>query len=248
MGKAAMDRAAMDRAAARVDLLAEERQAAGLEPPQRPAPASLVLLRGAAVGLVLVVGVVALGLAARRERLAWTRRVDALAPEAQQYDHLQDQLQQSHRHLAQLRQSNGALVQALTAHRPQSLLLTELADRTPSGVQLLELNGAPDGITLKGLAESWPLVNLLQLQLQASPLFQGGAGVQVKGLSPTAATGTSRVQFQLMARFQPPSFTQGQQQLRQRGALGLAQRLHLLEAHGLLPPAQSHVTTHDQLP
>ena len=230
-----------------VDLLAEQRQASGLEPPQRRPAASLVLLQGAAAGLVLMVGVVALGLVATRERLAWTRRVNALAPEVRKYDQLQDQLQQSRHHLAQLRQSNGALVQALTANRPHSLLLMELADRTPHGVQLLELNGAPDGITIKGQAENWPLVNLLQLQLQASPLFQQGTGVQVKGLSQPAATGTpSRVDFQLTARFQPQSFTRMQHQLQQRGAHGLAQRLHLLEVHGLLPPVQSH-TTHDQL-
>ena len=230
-----------------VDLLAEQRQALGLEPPQRLA-VSLVLLRGTAAGLALVAGVVALGLVATRQRLVRTRQVEVLAPEARKYDQLQGQLQQSRQQLAQLQQSNGALVQALTAHRPHSLLLTELADRTPPGVQLLELNSAPDGITLKGEAESWPLVNLLQLQLQASPLFQQDTGVQVKGLSQTAATGTPhRVHFQLTARFQPQSFTQLQHQLPQRGAHGLAQRLHLLEAHGLLPLPNRH-TTHDQLP
>ncbi|MYK92061.1 MAG: PilN domain-containing protein, partial [Synechococcus sp. SB0669_bin_8] len=130
--------------------------------------------------------------------------------------------------------------------RPHSLLLTELAARTPPGVQLLELNGAPDGITLKGQAENWPLVNLLQLQLQASPLFQQGAGVQVKGLRPTAAPGTpNRVNFQLTARFQPQPLHQPGPQLQQRESRGLAQRLQLLKAHGLLSPVQSH-TTDDQ--
>ena len=229
-----------------VDLLAEQRQALGLRPPQR-LPASLVLLRGAAAGLVLMVTVVALGVAVTRERQAWTRRVETLAPAVQKHDQLQDQLQQSHHHLAQLRQSNGALVQALGANRPHSLLLMELADQTPQGVQLLELNGAPDGITLKGQAESWPLVNLLQLQLQASPLFQPGAGVQVKGLSPTVATGMPNlVNFQLTARFQPQSFPQLRHLLQQRGARGLVQRLQLLEVHGLLPPVQSH-TADDRL-
>ena len=175
-----------------MDLLEEQRQALGIGPPQRPA-ASLVLLRGTAVGLVLMVVVAALGMVVTRERLAWTRQVEALAPEARKHDQLQAQLQQSQHHLAQLRQSNGALVQALTAHRPHSLLLMELAARTPPGVQLLELNGAPDGITLKGQAESWPLVNLLQLRLQASPLFQQGAGVQVKGLRQTGATGATKL-------------------------------------------------------
>lgn len=230
-----------------VDLLAEQRQALGLKPPQRPA-VSLVLLQGAAVGLALVVTVAALGVAATRERQIWTRRVAALAPAAHTHDQLQDQLQQSHHHLARLRQSNGALAQALGANRPHSLLLMELADQTPHGVQLLELNGAPDGITLKGQAESWPLVNLLQLQLQASPLFQPGAGVQVKGLSPPASTGTpNRVNFQLTARFQPQSFPQLRRHLEQRGARGLVQRLRLLEVHGLLPPVQSHATTDDHL-
>lgn len=231
-----------------MDLLEEQRQALGLSPPQRLS-ASLVLLRGAAAGLALMVIVVALGVVVTRERLAWTRRVEALAPEARQHDQLQDQLQQSQHHLAQLRQGNGALVQALTANRPQSLLLMELAARTPRGVQLLELNGAPDGITLKGQAESWPLVNLLQLQLQASPLFQQGAGVQVKGLiSQTGAAGAPNpVHFQLTARFQPQSLRQLRHQLQQWGAHGLVQRLHLLEVHGLLPPAQSHTTADDQL-
>lgn len=229
-----------------VDLLEEQRQALGLNPPQRLA-ASLVLLRGAAAGLALMAFVVALGVVATRERLAWTRRVEALATEARKHEQLQGQLRQSQHQLAQLRQSNGALVQALTAHRPHSLLLMELAAQTPPGVQLLELNGAPDGITLKGQAENWPLVNLLQLQLQASPLFQRGAGVQVKGLSPTAATGTpSRVNFQLTARLQPQSLRQLRHQLQQWGARGLVQRLHLLEVHGLLPPVQSHATD-DQL-
>lgn len=232
-----------------VDLLEEQRRALGLNPPQRLA-ASLVLLRGAAAGLALLAAVVALGVAATRERLAWTRRVEALAPEARKHEQLQDQLQQSQHHLARLRQSNGALVQALTAHRPHSPLLMELAARTPPGVRLLELNGAPDGITLKGQAENWPLVNLLQLQLQASPLFQPGAGVQVKGLRPTADPETPNppnwVNFQLTARFQPQPLHQLRHQLQQGGAPGLAQRLQLLEAHGLLPPVQSHATD-DQL-
>lgn len=230
-----------------MDLLEEQRQALGIGPPQRPA-ASLVLLRGTAIGLVLMVVVAALGMVVTRERLAWTRQVEALAPEARKHDQLQARLQQSQHHLAQLRQSNGALVQALTAHRPHSLLLMELAARTPPGVQLLELNGAPDGITLKGQAESWPLVNLLQLQLQASPLFQQGAGVQVKGLRQTGATGAPDwMKFQLTARFQPQSLPQLRRQLQQWGARGLAQRLHLLEVHGLLPPVQPHTTADDQL-
>ncbi|WP_025782129.1 PilN domain-containing protein [Candidatus Synechococcus spongiarum] len=207
-----------------------------------------MLLRGAAAGLALIVMAAALGAAAMRERQVWNHRVAALAPEAREHDHLQEQLQQSHHHLARLRQSNGALVQALTAHRPHSLLLMELAERTPDGVQLLELNGAPDGITMKGQAENWPLVNLFQLQLQASPLFQQGAGVQVKGLRQPGATGTpNRVNFQLTARFQPQSLTQLRLHLQQREAPGLVRRLHLLEVHGLLPPVQSHPTTHDQL-
>ena len=229
-----------------VDLLAEQRRALGLNPPQRLA-AALVLWRGAAAGLALLAVVVALGVAATRERLAWTRRVEALAPEARKYEQLQGQLQQSHHHLTRLRQSNGALVQALTTRRPHSLLLVELAARTPPGVQLLELNGAPDGITLKGQAENWPLVNLLQLQLQASPLFQPGAGVQVKGLRPTAAPGTpNRVNFQLTARFQPQPLHQLRPRLQQEGGRGLVRRLQLLEAHGLFSPVQSHPTD-DQL-
>lgn len=231
-----------------VDLLTEQRQAVGLGPPPQRLAASLVLLRGAAAGLALVITAVAMGVAAMGERQVGTRQVEALAPEVRKHDQLQDQLQQSHRHLAQLRQSNGALVQALRANRPQSLLLMELTERTPHGVQLLELNGAPDGITLKGQAESWPLVNLFQLQLQASPLFQQRAGVQVKGLSPTAATGTpNRVNFQLTARFQPQSFPQLHRHLQQRGARGLVQRLHLLEVHGLYPHVQPHIATDDQL-
>ena len=230
-----------------VDLLTEQRQALGLKPPHRLA-ASLLLLRGAAAGLALIIAVVALGAAATGQRQVWTRRVETLAPKAREHDHLHEQLQQSHHHLAQLRQSNGALVQALTAHRPHSLLLMELADRTPHGVQLLELNGAPDGITMKGQAENWPLVNLFQLQLQASPLFQSGAGVQVKGISPPAATRTpNRVNFQLAARFQPQSLPQLRRHLQQREARGLVQRLHLLEVHGLLSPVQSHSTADDQL-
>ncbi|CZB17427.1 PilN domain-containing protein [Candidatus Synechococcus spongiarum] len=229
-----------------VDLLAEQRRALGLKPPRRLA-ATLVLWRGAAAGLALLAVVAALGMAATRERLAWTRRVEALAPEAGKHEQLHEQLQQSHHHLTRLRQSNGALVQALSAQRPHSLLLMELAAQTPPGVQLLELSGAPDGITLKGQAENWPLVNLLQLHLQASPLFQPGDGVQVKGLSPTATPGTPNwVTFQLTARFQPQPLHEPGSRLQQRGTRGLAQRLQLLEAHGLLSPVQSH-PTNDQL-
>lgn len=215
-----------------VDLLEDQRRELGLNPPPRPA-ASLVLWRGTAAGLALVAVVAALGLAATQERLTWTQRVAALAPDAQRHEQLQDQLQQSRHQLAQLRQSNKALVQALSTQRPHSLLLGELAARTPPGVQMLELNGAPDGITLKGQAESWPLVNLLQLQLQASPFFQGGDGVRVKGLRPTAPPGTpSRVSFQLTARFSPQPLPHQHQQ---GESPGLARRLQLLDAHGLLP-------------
>jgi len=224
-----------------VDLLEEQRQPLGLSSPQRRPPASELLLRGGAAGLVLVAVVVGLGVMVTRERQIWSSRVDDLAPVVQEHDELEDQLRQIHHGLLQVQQHSAALVHKLTTVYPTSLLLQEIGEQTPQGMQLQELNRVPDGITIKGLAESWLAVNLLQLRLQNSSLFQPGAGVQVKGLLRETANGSAElVNFQLTARLKNQSLEQLRSHGQQRGnGQGFLKRLHLLNLHGLLPPVPS---------
>ena len=204
------------------------------------------LRRGAAVGAALVaaMALAAAGLAAlqvsNRAEIARLLPVQAMA------DGLQARLQRQRRQLRLLQRGNQALADGLVAVRSGSALLEDLRRRTPVGVQITELRVEPTMLHLKGRAadpQAFARINALQLELQASPLFQPDGVELVKanrdGASDSAAAPVERgrqpVMFELSAAFAERPVLLDGAQLRALGAEGMAQRRQMLQRAGVLP-------------
>lgn len=230
-----------------LDLLEERRQELGLGPP-RHQHQRLLVWRGAAVAAVMLAGVVATGLLITLWATAGHQRLAGLGEAAHDHDRLAARLRATEEQTAQLERGTTGLVEALVNVRSSSALLSELVLLTPGDVQLKTLGVVQDAVTLEGEAASWQAVNLLQLRLQSSPFFRSGNEVPVnqvpvKGTakdrvaSPEAAyPGGGAVKFQLKATFAADAVAQVRPVLEDLGALGMTQRVRLLEANGLLAP------------
>lgn len=231
-----------------LDLLQETRD----DQASHAAPASdwrPPLRRGAALGgvLVAVMALVAGGLAALQ--VSNQAEIQRLLPVQAMADGLQARLQRQRRQLRLLQRGNQALADGLVAVRSGSALLEDLRRRSPAGVQFTEVKVDPTVLHLKGRAtdpQAFARINALQLELQASPLFQPQGVTLVKanrddapagsaaGVGP-GARGREPVVFELSAAFADrPALLDGAQ-LRALGAEGMAQRLLLLQRAGVLP-------------
>ncbi|MFM8674540.1 MAG: PilN domain-containing protein, partial [Vulcanococcus sp.] len=119
---------------------------------QRPSPAGPLLRRGAALGAVPLVLVLALALAMQGRRWHLASQAEALSAVPAQRQLLDSRLQRVRRQLRQLERSNGALVRGIVAVQSGSALLTELQRVTPMGVQISALQVQGDQLQLKGAA------------------------------------------------------------------------------------------------
>ena len=225
-----------------LDLLEERRQELGLGPPQ-PQHHRLLVWRGAAVAAVMLAGVVVTGALISLWTTAWHQRLAGLGEAAEDHERLAARLRATEAQTEQLKRGTLDLADALVNVRSSSALLSELVLLTPRGVQLKTLGVVEDAVTLEGEAVNWQAVNLLQLRLQSSPFFQPGNEVPVKGTArdrvanPEAADPDSgAVKFQLTATFAANAMEQVRPVLEDLGASGMAQRVRLLEASGLLAP------------
>jgi type IV pilus assembly protein PilN len=169
-----------------------------------------------------------------------------LLPVQAMADGLQARLQRQRRQLRLLQRGNQALADGLVAVRSGSALLEDLRRRTPVGVQITELRVEPTMLHLKGRAadpQAFARINALQLELQASPLFQPDGVELVKanrdGASDSAAAPVERgrqpVMFELSAAFAERPVLLDGAQLRALGAEGMAQRRQMLQRAGVLP-------------
>ena len=207
------------------------------------------LRRGAALGAVLVavMALVAGGLAALQ--VSNQAEIQRLLPVQAMADGLQARLQRQRRQLRLLERGNQALADGLVAVRSGSALLEDLRRRSPAGIQFTELKVEPSVLHLKGRAtdpQAFARINALQLELQASPLFQPQGVTLVKANRDDAPAGAAAgagpgsrgrepVVFELSAAFADrPALLDGAQ-LRALGAEGMAQRLRLLQQAGVLP-------------
>jgi len=219
-----------------LDLLQQRRLHRGLpSTPQRPSPAGPLLRRGAALGAVPLVLVLALALAMQGRRWHLASQAEALSAVPAQRQLLDSRLQRVRRQLRQLERSNGALVRGIVAVQSGSALLTELQRVTPIGVQISALQVQGDQLQLKGAAAdpgAFRRVNGLQLLLGASPLFQRN-GVTVGKLSRDKPT--EPLAWEITARFAPLQPAQQLTVLAQLQADGLARRMQVLQRAGVLP-------------
>ncbi len=239
-----------------LDLLRERRRLLG----QESLSGTLVqrrslLLRGALIGLALAGGMLLLAAALLVQKGLLQAQMGQLEVYEDQAAALQSELLGRRRKLGQIQHTNRALVTALTSGRSSSALLTALQLSTPAGVQLRSVDASGANLVLKGQAYD-PLalqrINALQLQLQRSPLLAGPAlrlkKVERQPSEPVAAgrsTGASSglkpapqpgpLAFELSVPFAPLDPPRQLELLGRLGSEGMARRLQLLRAEGLLP-------------
>lgn len=231
-----------------LDLLRERRRELGQESmvsalvDRRP-----LLLRGALIGaVVLGVSVGATALVFLRFQYVRMQAAQLTRFEAESTQ-LQAQMAASRARLNQLNATNRSLTEGLTTLRTSSALLAELQLRTPEGIQLQSAEVKGTNLVLKGQAVdplAFARINALQLELSRSPLLQGKGVALVKlerdpaaqpQAGQTAPASPATVRFELTGPFAslPPARQLGV--MRQLGSEGMARRLQLLQAEGLIP-------------
>lgn len=225
-----------------LDLLHEKRLEQGLpDPAAAAANQRNLVLKGTAIGAaVLLASVVLTSLLWMRQQ--WlSAELDRLALVEAEVQAADSRLSSARSRLSSLKRSNDALVDGLVNTRSGAALLRDLQRRIPEGVQLSTLEWAPEGKTLalSGRAAS-PLafarINALQIELGRSPLLDPRS-VKLRKAARGANKGEgSLVSFELAARFRPTLPATAELRLLQElGANGMARRLQLLQAEGLLP-------------
>lgn len=232
-----------------LDLLRERRRALGHDsilpylPGRRPLLRRGVLIGGGVLALIAAASaLVFLRQLVIQLQMARLERYEAEATG------LRTQLASRKAGLNQLVATNRGLADALTTVRTTSALLTDLQLRTPSGIQLTEASASGPSLVLKGRSTdplAFARINALQLELDRSPLFKGGA-VNIKkvqrepaksgSIAPDAPPpGPEPVAFEISGPFDKLAASRQLEVLRGLGADGMARRLELLQKEGLLP-------------
>lgn len=233
------------------DLLCEPRQQQGLGDPTTLArERRSLVLRGGSIGAallaasVVVTALLALWQQQLQGELARLALVQATVEASEA------RLSAARSRLRTLNTANRALLQGLVTTRSGSALLRDLQTRVPQGVQLTSLAVSPgqQNLRLLGTAadpQAFARINALQIALGRSPLLEAGSVRLLKALrgeprpSPPPAgqlaVPSAQVGFELTAALRPalPPAVE-LQLLSELGATGMARRLQLLRAEGLL--------------
>lgn len=231
-----------------LDLLRERRKELGQESmvsallDRRP-----LLLRGALIGaVVLGASLACTALVFLRYQYVKMQTAQLSRFEAESTQ-LQADMAASRTKLDQLTATNRSLTEGLTTLRTSSALLAELQLRTPEGVQLKSAEAEGDNLVLKGQALdplAFARINALQLELARSPLLKSKGVTLVKLERVPAAppvpgqTGpvpAAAVSFELSGPFATLAPARQLVVMRQLGSEGMARRLQLLQAEGLIP-------------
>jgi len=229
----------------RLDLLRERRIELGLPAdPPRPADPRRLLLIGGAVGAGLVAATVGLSLLLRWQQQMLSNELHRLAPVQSQVEGLEAQLKAERATTEATRKGNLQLAEGLVAVRSGTALMTDLSQRTSTGLQLTALKVNKDDLELKGRSTdpgAFERINALVLRLKASPLLDPATVKLGRAKRAAPETGPKAgpsplVTFQLAAGFREPLTGSAQLRLLQGlGADGMARRLELLQRQGLLP-------------
>ena len=224
-----------------LDLLHEKRLEQGLPDPGADAAANRgLVLKGSLIGTALLLASVVV------TSLLWMRQ-QWLSSELDRLALVEAEVQTADRRVASarttlnsLKRSNDALVQGLVNARSGAALLRDLQRRVPEGVQLSTVDWAPGGTSLQlsGRAAS-PLafarINALQIELARSPLLDAGSIKLRKAARGDDAKDAGLVSFELTGQFRPKlPATAELRLLNELGAAGMARRMQLLQAEGLL--------------
>jgi type IV pilus assembly protein PilN len=227
------------------DLLRERRIELGLpaDPPRSADPRRLLLI-GAAVGAGLVSAALGLSLLLRWQQQMLSNELQRLAPVQAQVEGLEAQLKGERATTEATRKANQQLAEGLVAVRSGTALMTDLSERTSTGLQLTVLKVNKDDLELKGRSSdpgAFERINALLVRLKASPLLDPATvklGRAERAALETGPKGVASplVTFELTAGFREPLTGSAQLRLLQGlGADGMARRLELLQRQGLLP-------------
>ena len=216
------------------DLLQQRRLELGLplDPAPAPPPLSLLLKGGmGAVVLVMLVVLTLLGLQ-RRQQLVQSE-VDALNPVERRVGDAKARLRAMTSRRSSLEQQTQSIAEQLVAVRSGSALLEQLRRVTPQGVRLVSVDANPSKLLIKGESQgtnAFERINALDLNLEALPDLLPDGTTVVKAV----AEQQGLIAFTLEAKLDPAT-KPTPDYLRGLGAEGLARRLELLQAEGVLP-------------
>ncbi|MEA5416451.1 PilN domain-containing protein [Synechococcus sp. BA-132 BA5] len=231
-----------------LDLLRERRRELGQESivsvlrDRRP-----LLLRGALIGaLVLGAAVAATALVFLRYQFVKVQTAQLTRFEVESTQ-MQAEMAASKAKLNQLTATTRSLTEGLTTLRTSSALLADLQLRIPEDLQLKSAQVEGENLVLKGQAldpMAFARINALQLELARSPLLKpkGVSVVKLERIPATPAApgqagapSPAAVSFELTGAFASLPAARQLAVLQQLGSEGMARRLLLLQAEGLLP-------------
>ena len=216
------------------DLLQQRRVELGLPLETAPVPPmlSLVLKGGiSAVVLVMLSLLTVLGLQHRQQVVQ--DEVAALNPVERRVGDAKARLRAMTSRRSTLQQQTQSIAEQLVAVRSGSALLEQLQRVTPQGVRLVSVEANPAKLVIKGESQgedAFERINALDLNLEELPDMLPDGTTVVKA----QADQEGQIAFTLEARLDS-TIKPTPASLRGLGAEGLARRLGLLQAQGVLP-------------
>ena len=215
------------------DLLQQRRLELGLPEPIAAEPLARLLLKGAVLGVVLLVTPIALMLFFAHQKRRFEAEVLALAPVEARVGNAEARLKTMGTKRAALQQQTQQIATQLVALRSGSALLGQMRQVTPQGVRLLSLAALPSKLVIKGEAEgadAFERINALALNLEALE------EVLLAGTTVLKATSNDDglIQFSLEAALDPSAQVSAER-MRELGAEGLVRRYELLRDKGMAP-------------
>ncbi len=224
------------------DLLQERRLELGL--PRLPAPvpsAQAMLLRGGLVGAVFVLAAVGAAICFGWQVAEQQQQLERLQPIEQRVQGTEARLKRQKTRSAAMQEENLRIAEQLVAIQSGSALLEELRRITPQGIQLTQVSVKPEQIELAGKAraagrpDGFERINALMLNLSALPMANHDAVKVIKVTREQSGgdqTETALLSFTMQVPLKP-GFRSSEEQLRELGAKGLAERHQLLRQHGV---------------
>ena len=213
------------------DLLQQRRLELGLPEPIAAEPLARLLLKGAVLGVVLLVTPIALMLFFAHQKRRFEAEVLALAPVEARVGNAEARLKTMGTKRAALQQQTQQIATQLVDLRSGSALLGQMRQVTPQGVRLLSLAVLPSKLVIKGEAEgadAFERINALALNLEAlEEVLLAGTTVLKATLNEDGV-----IQFSLEAALDPSAQVSAER-LRELGAEGLARRYELLREKGM---------------
>lgn len=225
-----------------VDLLQERRRELGLPAIQpKTTSASSLLIRGCLFSMTIVIIAVFTALG-----LGWlvgqqNKELDRLQPIQSKVMGVKSRIKNQNQQVKAMEQENLRIAEKLVAIQSGSALLEQLQRITPDGIQLKEVKVNPAQIEIAGDAidggdpEGFERINALMLNLAALPMVidDGVKVLQVVRNQPNSNQASpSFLNFTMTVPLKQ-GYRPSEQQLRELGATGLAERFQLLRQQGV---------------